>query len=136
MFAVFLMLCIPYAFFRRCPVCGKRSLTIDFDNFDSATDIGQCRNCESHISIQKKGYSRYIYYVENEHGQKERVVPIWKTSEPSKHRKDDEASKRKKNCETLEIPKYRKNNEVSKRRNSRKTSGYMKDYDTSNYRKM
>lgn len=122
-FAVLCILNIPYAFFRRCPVCGKRSLTLEFDNFDSATDIGVCRNCESHISIQKKGYNRYIYYVENEHGKKERVVPIWRTL---KHRK---------NYETSEIPKYKKNDEVSKRRKSRKTSEYVKSYDTFNYRK-
>ena len=117
------MLNIPYAFFRRCPVCGKRSLTLKTDNFDSTTDIGVCRNCESHISIQKKGYSRYIYYVENENGKKERVVPIWRIL------------KRKKNCETPEIPKYKKYGEVFKRRKSHETSEYVKDYDTSNYRK-
>jgi len=123
MFAVLCILNIPYAFFRRCPVCGKRSLTLEIDNFDSATDIGVCRNCESHISIERKGLSRYIYYVENKHGQKERVVPIWRTF------------KRRKNCETPEIPKYKKNDEVSKRRKSCKTSEYVKSYDTSNYRK-
>lgn len=122
-FVAFLMLSIPYAFFRRCPVCGKRRLTLDldFDKGDGATDIGRCRNCKSHVSIQKKGYSRYIYYVEDEHGKKERVVPIWRTL------------KRKENYET---PKYRKGGEVSKRIKSHKTSGYVKDYDTSNYRKV
>ena len=63
MFVVLLVLAEIYALFRRCPVCGQRSLTLDLNNIDSTTDIGQCRNCKSHISIQKKGYSRYIYYV-------------------------------------------------------------------------
>ena len=94
-------------------------------NPDITTDIGRCRNCNSNVFIQKKGYSINIYYVENEHGQKERVVPIWRTL------------RRRKNCETLKTSKYRKNGGVSffKLKKSRETSGYVKSYNASNYKK-
>lgn len=105
-----------YALFRRCPVCGKRRLTIDPYKGDGMIDFGRCRNCKSHVTIRFNKVTRKdVYYVEDKHGQEEKVVPIWETSEPPKHRKDGE---------------------VSKHRKSRKTSGYVKDYDTSNYRKV
>lgn len=133
MFVVLLIAYGIFALFRRCPVCGKRRLTIDLHKGGGYIDFARCRSCKSHVSIHfDKKTLEDVYYVENEHGQEEKVVPIWKTSEPSKCRKDGEASKRKKSPET---PKHRKGGEVSKRIKSRKTSGYVKDYDTSNYRK-
>lgn len=68
--------------FRRCPVCGKRKVTITdgYGGTQYITDNGVCRNCKSHISIM---YDRKelesIYYVENENGGFKSIKPIWKT---------------------------------------------------------
>lgn len=68
--------------FRRCPVCGKRKVTITdgYGGTQYITDNGVCRNCKSHVSIM---YDRKeletIYYVENEYGGFKRIKPIWKT---------------------------------------------------------
>lgn len=87
-------------YFKRCPVCGKRSLGIDKwdDGNRHKVESGQCRNCQSYVSIQfDKERGGDTYYVEDESGQMEKVVPIWRTSkrrknyEVSKHRKDGEA---------------------------------------------
>lgn len=77
-------------YFRRCPVCGKRSLGVNqwSDNLRYMVDSGQCRNCNSYVSIKSDNkVGGDTYYVENESGQMEKVVPIWRTS------------KRRKNCE-------------------------------------
>lgn len=68
--------------FRRCPVCGKRKVTITdgYGGTQYITDNGVCRNCKSHVSIM---YDRKeletIYYAENEYGGFESIKPIWKT---------------------------------------------------------
>jgi len=87
-------------YFKRCPVCGKRSIGVDQwdDNLRYSVESGQCRNCKSYVSIKSNNkVGGDTYYVENESGQMEKVVPIWRTSksrkncEVSKHRKDGEA---------------------------------------------
>lgn len=71
-------------YFKRCPVCGKRSLCIDKWNGNSlryTVESGQCRNCKSYVSITSDNkVGGETYYVEDESGQMEKVVPIWKTS--------------------------------------------------------
>lgn len=69
--------------FRRCPVCGKRKVTITdgYGGTQYITDNGVCRNCKSHVSIM---YDRKeletIYYTKNEYGGFKSIKPIWKTS--------------------------------------------------------
>ena len=78
-------------YFERCPVCGKRSLYFDRlhdANLRYTVKSGQCRNCKSYVSIKSDNkVGGDTYYVEDESGQMEKVVPIWRTS------------KRRKNCE-------------------------------------
>ena len=74
-------------FFRRCPVCGKRKVTIVSGSGGTRyiTDNGICRNCKSHVSIMyDREESKTAYFVDDKHGQPHIVEPIWETSKDKK----------------------------------------------------
>ena len=61
---------IYWDFFRRCPVCGKRRLTITdgYSGTRYVTDNGVCRNCKSHVSIMyDREKSESTYYVRDKY---------------------------------------------------------------------
>lgn len=83
-----LFMCMIYMdYFRRCPVCGKRKVTIvsAYGGTRYATSNGVCRNCKSHVSIMyDREESKSIYYADDKYGQPHSVEPIWKTSKDKK----------------------------------------------------
>lgn len=91
MFEVPILLLFMYitylSFFRRCPICGKRKITIT-DGYGSTryvTDNGICRNCKSHVSIMyDREKSESTYYIKDKYGQSHSVEPIWKINKNQK----------------------------------------------------
>lgn len=74
-------------YFRRCPICGKRKVTVvdGYGGTRYVTDNGVCRNCKSHVSIMyDREESKTAYFVDDKHGQPHIVEPIWKTSKDKK----------------------------------------------------
>lgn len=68
-------------FFRRCPVCGKRKVTIVSGSGGTRyiTDNGICRNCKSHVSIMyDKEKLESTYYITDTHTRSYMIEPIWK----------------------------------------------------------
>jgi hypothetical protein len=70
--------------FRRCPVCGKRKLTI-VDSCGGSRytlDDAECRNCKSEIRIQRDSeLHETSYYRMRGNVTTTRINPIWETEE-------------------------------------------------------
>lgn len=70
--------------FRRCPVCGKRKLTIvdGCGGTRYTLDDAICRNCKSEIRIQRdRELHETTYYHMRDNVTTTRINPIWETED-------------------------------------------------------
>lgn len=70
--------------FRRCPICGKRTLTI-IDGCGGSRytiDDAECRNCKSEIRIERdRELHETTYYHRSGNIAITKIDPIWETKE-------------------------------------------------------
>lgn len=70
--------------FRRCPICGKRTLTI-IDGCGGSRytiDDAECRNCKSEIRIERdRELHKTTYYHRSGNTAITKIDPIWETKE-------------------------------------------------------
>ena len=77
--------------FRRCPVCGKRTLTIQdgCGGTRYTLDDAECRNCKSKIRIQRdRELHKTTYYHIRGNVTTTRINPIWETNEKENNQRN------------------------------------------------